>query len=127
MPWGSSIHITVSPQDSVTVSRMTGSPAAANRACSWPTSRTWTRPSPSAPARRMRSQRPRAIPGRGRNRPRMAHGAELPVDSQAQHFAVEAQAAVQVAGPHEDPAAQNVHATTPPSRWVTPETRLSAR
>jgi hypothetical protein len=39
----------------------------------------------------------------------MVGRAELPVDSQAQHVAVEAKAAVQVAGAHEDPAAQNIH------------------
>ena len=37
--------------------------------------------------------------------------AELPVDGQAQDVAVEAAAAVQVAGAQEDPAAENVHAT----------------
>ena len=41
---------------------------------------------------------------------RMVGRAELPVDGQTQHVAVEAEAAVQVAGAHEDPAAQNVHA-----------------
>src|SRR3974390_3429247 len=45
--------------------------------------------------------------------------AELPVDSQAQDVAVEAAAAVQVAGAEEDPAAQNVHATISASRGVT--------
>ena len=40
---------------------------------------------------------------------RMVRRAELPVDSQAQHVAVEAKAAVQADGAHEDPAAQNVH------------------
>jgi len=42
--------------------------------------------------------------------------AELPVDGQAQHIAVEAAAPVQIAGAQEDPAAQNVHATIPASR-----------
>ena len=42
--------------------------------------------------------------------PRMVWRAELPVDSQAQHVAVEAETAVQVARADEDPAAQNVHA-----------------
>jgi hypothetical protein len=51
--------------------------------------------------------------------PRMVWRAELPVDGQTQHVAVEAETAVQVAGADEDPAAQNVHATIPPSRWVT--------
>jgi hypothetical protein len=39
--------------------------------------------------------------------PWIIRGTELPVDGQAQDVAVEA-AAVQVAGPQEDPAAQNV-------------------
>jgi hypothetical protein len=43
--------------------------------------------------------------------PGIVRRAELPVDGQAQYAAVEAAAAVQVAGPQEDPAAQNVHAT----------------
>jgi len=41
MPLGSSIHISISPQDSVAGSRMTGTPAAASRPCSARTSRTW--------------------------------------------------------------------------------------
>jgi hypothetical protein len=41
MPSGSSIHISTSPQGSVAGSRMTGTPAAASRACSWRTFRTW--------------------------------------------------------------------------------------
>ena len=45
--------------------------------------------------------------------------AELPVDGQAEQVAVEAAAAVQVAGAQQDPAAQYVHATIPASRWVT--------
>jgi hypothetical protein len=42
--------------------------------------------------------------------------AEFPVDGQAQDVAVETAAAVQVAGPQQDRAAQNVHATIPASR-----------
>ena len=38
------------------------------------------------------------------NHPRMVRRAELPADGQAQDVAVEAEAAVQVAGAHEDPA-----------------------
>jgi hypothetical protein len=41
MPSGSVIHISVRPQGSVTGSRITGTPAAARRACSARTSRTW--------------------------------------------------------------------------------------
>jgi len=43
-------------------------------------------------------------------------GTELPVDGQAKYIAIEAAAAVQVAGPQQDPAAQNVHATISASR-----------
>jgi hypothetical protein len=43
-------------------------------------------------------------------------GAELPADGQAEDVAVEAAAAVQVAGADENPAAQNVHTTIPASR-----------
>ena len=59
----------------------------------------------------MRARRPRAIPRRGRTHPGIVRGTELSVDRQAQQVAVEAAAAVQVAGPQQDPAAQNVHAT----------------
>jgi hypothetical protein len=48
--------------------------------------------------------------------PGIVRRAELPVDGQAQDVAVEAAAAVQVAGPQEDPAAQNVHPTISASR-----------
>jgi hypothetical protein len=46
--------------------------------------------------------------------PRMVLKAIFRVDGQAQDVAVEAEAAVQVAGAHEDPAAKNVLATIPP-------------
>jgi hypothetical protein len=48
--------------------------------------------------------------------PGIVRRAELPVDGQAQDVAVEAAAAVQVAGPHQDPAAQNVHAAISAAR-----------
>ena len=51
--------------------------------------------------------------------PGIIRRAELPVDGQAQDVAVEAAAAVQVAGAQEDPAAQNVYATISASRGVT--------
>ena len=54
MPSGSSIHISTSPPNSVTGSRMTGTPAAASRACSW-----WT----------FRIHRAAAVVGPGRRRP----------------------------------------------------------
>jgi hypothetical protein len=59
--------------------------------------------------------------------PRIVRRAELPVDSQAQDIAVEAAAAVQVAGPQEDPAAQNVHATISAARGVTRQVNKNAR
>jgi hypothetical protein len=49
--------------------------------------------------------------------------AELPVGGQAQYVTVEAVAAVQVAGPQQDPAAQNVHVTISASCLVTTEVR----
>ena len=48
--------------------------------------------------------------------PGIVWGAELPVDGQAQYVVVEATAAVQVAGPQEDPAAQNVYAAISAAR-----------
>ena len=52
--------------------------------------------------------------------------AELPVDGQAQDIAVEAAAALQVAGAQEDPAAQNIHATISAPRRVTSEVKQNA-
>ena len=49
---------------------------------------------------------------------RILRRAELPVDGQAQYIAVEAAAAIQVAGPHQDPAAKNVHATISALPWL---------
>jgi hypothetical protein len=57
---------------------------------------------------------------------RIVRRPRLPVDGQAQDIAVEAAAAVQVAGAQEDPAAQNVH-TIPASRSVTQEVKENAR
>jgi hypothetical protein len=59
--------------------------------------------------------------------PRIAGRAELPVDGQAQYVTVEAAAAVQVAGPQEDPAAQNVPATISAARRVTRQVNKNAR
>ena len=59
--------------------------------------------------------------------PGIVGGTELPVDGQAQQVAVEAAAAVQVAGPQQDPAAQNVHASISASRQVRREVRENAR
>ena len=58
--------------------------------------------------------------------PGIVRSAELPVDRQAQYVAVEAAAAVQVARPQEDPAAQDVHATISAPRGVTREVTENA-
>jgi hypothetical protein len=47
----------------------------------------------------------------------IVRGPELAVHRQAQYIAVEAAAAIQVAGPHQDPAAKNVHATISALSW----------
>jgi hypothetical protein len=106
MPSGSSIHISTSPQASVTGSRMTGTPAVASRACSSRTFRTWMQIISE------RHRRAGCVSGdleqslaEEENHPGMVRRAELPVDGQAQDVAVEAEAAVQVAGEHEDPHA----------------------
>jgi hypothetical protein len=58
--------------------------------------------------------RARPVPGdlkqagaKEEHHPGIVRRAELAVDGQAQYVAVEAAATVQVAGPHQDPAAQN--------------------
>ena len=70
-------------------------------------------------------------PGQSRaeeeHHPRIVRWAELPVDRQAQDVAVEAAAAVQAAGPQQDPAAQNVHATISAARGVTRQVNKNAR
>jgi hypothetical protein len=113
---GSWIHISVKPQGSVAGSRVMGTAAAASRACPAWTSRTWIQIITDVPGRAGRVpgdlERPRAE----NTTPGIVWRAELPVDGQAQYVAVEAAAAVQVAGPQEDPAAQNVHATISASR-----------
>ena len=92
MPSGAWIHISVKPHGSVTGPRMMGTPAA-------------------------------AVPGdlkqagaKEEHHPGIVRRAKLAVDGQAQYVAVEAAAAVQVAGPHQDPAAQNVHAAISAAR-----------
>jgi hypothetical protein len=59
--------------------------------------------------------------------PGIVRRAELPVDGKAQRVAVEAATAVQVAGPHQDPAAQNVHTTISAARGVTRQVNENAR
>jgi hypothetical protein len=61
------------------------------------------------------------------NGPGMVRRAELPADGRAQDVAVEAKAAVQVAGAHEDPAAQNVHTAISRGRPGREQSRRSAR
>jgi len=53
--------------------------------------------------------------------PGIIRRAELPVDGQAQDITVEAAAVAQIAGPHQNSAAQNLHVTIPSSRSVTQE------
>jgi hypothetical protein len=48
--------------------------------------------------------------------PGILRRAELPVDGQSQYVAVEAAAAIQIAGPQHDPAAQNAHPTISATR-----------
>jgi hypothetical protein len=112
MPSGSWIHISVKPQGSVTGPREDGDSS---------------RGQPGVlgvdipylnPDHHRVSRRAGHVPGdleqsraEEEHHPRIVRRAELPVDGQAQYAAVEAAAAVQVAGPQEDPAAQNVHAT----------------
>ena len=119
MPSGSSIHISIKPQGSVAGFRITGTPAAASLAWSARTSRTWIQIMSERPGRAGR------VPGdfeeswaEEEHHPGIFRGAELPVDGQAQDVAVEAVAAVQIAGAQHDPAAQNVHSTIPAARWV---------
>jgi hypothetical protein len=50
------------------------------------------------------------------HQPGIIRRAELPADGQVEQAAVEAAAAVQVAGAQQDPAAQNVYAAIPASR-----------
>ena len=103
---------------------MTGTPAAASRACSSRRSRTWSQIITERPASASRVPRDlKQSLAEEEHHSRMVWRAELPVDSQTQHVAVEAETAVQVAGADEDPAAQNVHAPIPPSRWVTLDAR----
>jgi len=78
--------------------------------------------------------RPGGVPGdleeplaEEEHQPGIVRRAELPVDGQAEQVTVEAAAAVQVAGAQQDPAAQNVHATIPASRWGTREAEENAR
>src|SRR4249920_1917699 len=112
MPSGSWIHISVKPQGSVAGPRTIGTPAAASRACSAWTSRTCIQIITERPGGPAVCPETSSNPGpRKKTTPGIAGRAELPVDGQAQHVAVEAAAAVQVAGPQQDPAAQNVHAT----------------
>src|ERR1017187_2989583 len=49
--------------------------------------------------------------------PRIGRGTELPVDLQAQHVAVETPALIQIGGPQQDSAAQDVHASILTVRW----------
>ena len=116
MPSGSSIHIDQAPRLGCGLAE-DGAPAAASRACSAWTSRTWSQI--IIPGARRAGRGPGDLEQARAEEEHQAgiiRGAELPVDGQAQDVAVEAAAAVQVAGAQQDPAAQNVHATIPASR-----------
>jgi hypothetical protein len=117
MPSGSSIHISVKPQGFAVGSRMT---------------RDAGRGQPDVLGADVPHLDPDhyRVPGRAVTVPRdleqsraeeehhagILRRAELPVDGQAKYITVEAAAAVRVAGPQQDPAAQNVHATISASR-----------
>jgi len=116
-PSGSSMCISVRPHGSDTGSLTMGTPAAASRACSACTSRTWIQIITERPGG------PAAGPGdleqplaEEEHQPGIVRRAELLVDGQAEQVTVEAAAAVRVAGAQQDPAAQNVHAAIPASR-----------
>ena len=121
-------HISIKPDGSAAGSRMTGTPAAASRAYSAWTSRTWIQNITERPrwVGRMPGDLEKARTEK-EYRPGIFRLAELPVDGQAQNVAVEATAPAQVAGAQEDPAAQNVHATIRASRCVTREVEENAR
>ncbi len=128
MPSGSSIHVSVKPQGSATGSRMTGDSG---------------RGQPGVllvdvayldPGLHRATGRAGRVPGDleqplAEEEPHagIVWGTELPVDGQARHGAVEAAAAVQGAGPQEEPAAQNIHATISASCWVRREVTGNAR
>jgi hypothetical protein len=114
---GARIHISIKPHGSVAGPRTMGTPAAASRACSAYTSRTWIQIITERPAGPAVCPETSSNPGPRKNTtPGIAGKAELPVDGQAQYVAVEAAAAVQIAGPQDDPAAQNVHPTISAAR-----------
>ena len=116
MPSGSEIHISIKPHGSVTGPRMMGTPAAASRACSAWTSRTCIQIITERPAGSAVCLETSSKPGPRKNTTPGSSGGPLAVDGQAQYVAVEAAATVQVAGPHQDPAAQNVHAAISAAR-----------
>jgi hypothetical protein len=117
MPSGSEIHISIKPHGSVTGLRMMGTPAAASRACSAGTSRTCIQIITDCLAGPGLCPETSSKPGPRKNTtPGIVRRAELAVNGQAQYVAVEAAATVQVAGPHQDPAAQNVHAAISAAR-----------
>jgi hypothetical protein len=96
---------------------MTGTPAAASRARSARTFRTWIQiitECPAGPALCPRDLEQSLA--EEEHHAGILRDAELPADGQAKYIAVEAAAAVQVAGPQQDPAAQNGHATISASR-----------
>jgi len=116
MPSGSSIRISVKPYGSAACSRMTRAPAAASRACSARTSRIWIQIITGRPGGPCAWPETSSNPWPRKNTTPGSWGTELPVGGQAEQIAIEAAAAVQVAWPQQDPAAQNIHATISASR-----------
>jgi hypothetical protein len=92
MPSGSWIYISVKPQGSVAGSRMMWTAAAASRACSAWTSRTWIQIITECPGGRVPGDLEQAR-AEEEHHPGIVWMAELPVDGQAQYVAVEAAAA----------------------------------
>jgi hypothetical protein len=109
----------VKPQGSVAGPPMMGTAAAASRACPAWISRAWIQIITECPGGPGVCPETPGKPGPRKNSPGIVGRAELAVDGQAQYVAVEVAAAVQVAGPQQDPAAQNVHAAISAARGAT--------
>jgi hypothetical protein len=88
---------------------MTGTPAAASRACSARTYRTWIQIITDRPGGQSRARRPRVMTDRGRRPPRDRPAGQTPAGWPSAERRGRCAAAVQVAGTQEDSAAQNLH------------------
>jgi hypothetical protein len=69
------------------------------------------RPSTTVRDCRDNGRKPPGTRAEEEHHPRIGRGSELPVDRQAQHVAVETPALIEVGGPQQDSAAQDLHAT----------------